>query len=459
MSEREGTRTHPLTPLAEGVTAARWLAGIVIVGLVTGESWVRHVPWWAAVLGVLGLGLLAGGGTAAGWWFTRYVLDTTELRQTSGILVHTSRRVPYERIQSVDVTEPFLARVLGLAQLDVESAGGADSTTSLKYLPLHEAQHMRAWLLERAGGADAADHTTPDASDHADVPDAAEAVPALAEATDRIVVPLKQLVLGTLVRLDVALTTFAAVVLFAVGVVGGILAQDWAFVFFAVPVVLGLGQMLTTRIVQNWGFTLERRGRTLRIERGLLSRVSQTVPLDRVQGLIVAEPMVWRRLGWAHLEVDVAGYGAGSAGDDGLEDRATLLPVASRADALALVTRMLGGVDVEAVPRTSATRKARTLDPLQWKRRWLGLDDHVLVSRRGRFRLVTHVAPVRKIQSAGLTQGPLQRRLGLATLVVHAPPGPLLADAENLDSSDVRAALERLRPLLDRPAPVVGPPV
>ncbi len=447
MSEREGTRTHPLTPLAEGVTAARWLGGVVVLGLVTGESWVRHVPWWSAVLGVLGLGLLTAGGTAAGWWFTQYVLDATELRQTSGVLVHTSRRVPYERIQSVDVTEPFVARVLGLAQLEVESAGGSDSTTTLRYLPLHEAQHMRAWLLERAGGR--TPQPEPDAPD-----EAAEAL-----AAERVVVPLKQLVLGTLVRLDVAIVLLATVAMLVAVVVQAVLLGSWDGLFLVVPLGVALGQMLMTRIVQNWGFTLERRGRTLRLERGLLSRVSQTVPVDRVQGLIVAEPMVWRRLGWAHLEVDVAGYGASSSSDDALEDRATLLPVASRVQALALVTRLLDGVDVEAVPRTPAPRRARVLDPLQWRRRWLGLDERVLVSRRGRFRQVTHVAPVRKVQSAGLSQGPLQRRLGLATLVVHAPPGPLLADAENLDAGDVRAALERLMPLLDRPAPVVGPPV
>lgn len=452
MSEREGTRTHPLTPLAEGVTAARWLGGIVLVGLVTGESWVRHVPWWAAVLGVLGLGLLTAGGTAAGWWFTRYVLDATELRQTSGILVHTSRRVPYERIQSVDVTEPFLARILGLAQLDVESAGGSDSTTSLKYLPLHEAQHMRAWLLERAGGT----HEPPGPEGGPQPADATDAAPLLDEVAS---VPLGRLVLATFLRLDVALLSLLTVGLGVATVVEGAVTGTWGGLLVVVPFALGLGQLLMTRIVQNWGFTLERRGRTLRIERGLLSRVSQTVPLDRVQGLILSEPLVWRRLGWAHVEVDVAGYGPGSSSDDALEDRATLLPVAARSEALALVSRMLGGVDVEAVPRTPATRRARAVDPLQWSRRWLGLDDRVLVSRRGRFRLVTHVAPVRKIQSAGLTQGPLQRRLGLATLVVHAPPGPLLADAENLDASDVRAALERLRPLLDRPAAVVGPPV
>jgi putative membrane protein len=455
VSDREGSRTHPLTPLAEGATAARWVVGLVVVALVTGESWIRHVPWWGVLAGGVALVVGAAALTAGSWWFTRYVLDATELRQTSGMLVHTSRRVPYERIQSVDVTEPFVARLLGLAQLEVESAGGSDSTTTLKYLPLREARHMRAWLLERAGSAPADAHTGAEPVPSAD----ADASPAATTTDEVVVVPLGRLVLATFLRLDVALLTAAVVVMVLGGVVVGFLAGTWGVIAAAFPFALGLGQTLMTRVVQNWGFTLERRGRTLRIERGLLSRVSQTVPVDRVQGLIVAEPLVWRRLGWAQLEVDVAGYGAPSAGDDALEDRATLLPVALRPEAMALVARLLDGVDVEAVPRTPATRRARLLDPLQWSRRWLGLDERVLVSRRGRLRLVTHVAPVRKIQSAALTQGPLQRRLGLATLEVHAPPGPLLADAENLDAADVRAALERLRPLLDRPAPVVGPPV
>ena len=402
------------------------------------------------LLGIVALSLGAAAITAASWWFTRYVLDATELRQTSGILVHTSRREPYERIQSVDVTEPFVARVLGLAQLEVESAGGADSTTTLRYLPLAEAQHMRAWLLERAAT------TRGDEAPAAGPQDSSGAVPSSDEV---VVVPLPRLVLATFLRLDVVGLTLVVAFLVVCGLALGVARGDWGVLLAAFPFALGLGQTLMVRVVQNWGFTLERRGRTLRIERGLLSRVSQTVPLDRVQGLIVAEPVVWRRLGWAQLEVDVAGYGAASSTDDALDERATLLPVALRPDALALVARLLDGVQVEALPRTPATRRARSVDPLQWRRRWLGLDDRVLVSRRGRLRIVTHVAPVRKIQSAGITQGPLQRRLGLATLVVHAPPGPLLADAKNLDAADVRAALERLRPLLDRPAPVVGPPV
>lgn len=454
MSDRDGTRTHPLTPLAEGALVARWVVGAAVVALATGESWVRRVPWWGLLIGfvvlVVGSALL----TAASWWFTRYRLDATELRQTSGILVHTSRRVPYERIQSVDVTEPFVARILGLAQLEVESAGGSDSTTTLRFLPEHEARHMRGWLLERAAASRGDAAPVPQADEGGDGPDEVAADPG-----EVVVVPLGRLVLATFLRLDVALLSAAVLLMAVSGVVLGLLADMWGVIATAVPFALGLGKTLMDRVVQNWGFTLERRGRTLRIERGLLSRVSQTIPLDRLQGLIVAEPVVWRRLGWAQLEVDVAGYGAASSTDDALEDRATLMPVALRPDAMALVARLLGGVDVEAVPRTPATRRARPLDPWQWRRRWLGLDERVLVSRRGRVRLVTHVAPVRKIQSAGITQGPLQRRLGLATLVVHAPPGPLLADAQNLDAADVRAALERLVPLLERPAPVVGPPV
>ena len=68
-----GSRTHPLTGAVQG---GLW-AGAAVIAIGTsylqGDRW-DGVPWWAALLGVLGGGLLLG--QAAGfvsWWFTRYV--------------------------------------------------------------------------------------------------------------------------------------------------------------------------------------------------------------------------------------------------------------------------------------------------------------------------------------------------------------------------------------------------
>ena len=86
------------------------------------------------------------------WMFTRYVIDGTELRINSGIITKSSRRIPYERIQSVDIAEPLVARLFGLAELRIEMAGGKDSRTSLRFLKLDDAGALRRVLLARAHG-------------------------------------------------------------------------------------------------------------------------------------------------------------------------------------------------------------------------------------------------------------------------------------------------------------------
>jgi len=106
------------------------------------------IPLWLDVLMRVGGGLFVG--IAFGfltWWFTRYLIDGTELRITSGILQKSSRRIPYERIQSVDIAEPFLARVIGLAELRIEMAGGKDSRSTLRFIPLEDARRLRRLLL------------------------------------------------------------------------------------------------------------------------------------------------------------------------------------------------------------------------------------------------------------------------------------------------------------------------
>jgi len=46
--------------------------------------------------------------------------------------------------------------------------------------------------------------------------------------------------------------------------------------------------------------------------------------------------------------------------------------------------------------------------------------------------------PGAKIQSVSMRQGPLQRRLGLASTRVHLPDGPVAALAMHRDQTDAR---------------------
>jgi putative membrane protein len=111
--------------------------------------------------------------------------------------------------------------------------------------------------------------------------------------------------------------------------------------------------------------------------------------------------------------VDVAGYSGG-----GEEQAATgaLLPVAPRQLAQDLVARVLGGpLPVADVP---APRPARWRAPLQFRRLRYGVDARHLVATSGVLTTTTDVSPLAKVQSLRLTQGPYERRLGLASLHV-----------------------------------------
>ena len=75
--------------------------------------------------------------------------DDGDLRITSGIVVRNERRVQLSRLQSVDVTQPLLARLFGLAELRPDVAGASSEKTTLRYLSIDDAQQLRAELLAK----------------------------------------------------------------------------------------------------------------------------------------------------------------------------------------------------------------------------------------------------------------------------------------------------------------------
>ena len=48
------------------------------------------------------------------------------------------------------------------------------------------------------------------------------------------------------------------------------------------------------------------------------------------------------------------------------------------------------------------------------------------------------IVPHRRMQSIGIEQGPLQRRLALASVTIHTTDGPVSLRAYHLDAADAR---------------------
>ncbi|MGJ9422819.1 PH domain-containing protein [Aeromicrobium sp. CF3.5] len=422
--EAVGLRTHPLTALVQG---ALWAAGgaVALLGsAISGDGWGDLgllVSLGIAVVAGLVLGLGFG---YLSWLFTRYVIDGTELRITSGVLTKASRRIPYERIQSVDIAEPLVARVLGLAELRIEMAGGSKSRTSLRFLPLADVRELRRLLLAHAHGQDIAEPIE-DADAREDDEDRRSLITR---------VPPQRIIIGTLLSLDLAFAVFGLLVALAVAIwfgeflvaIGGLL-----------PFGSAVFSIVTKRVIEQWDFQLSRGERGLRIERGLLSRTSQTIPYDRVQGIAIKEPLVWRRFGWLRLEVDVAGY-AGQSSEDGSTSVSTLLPISDAPLAHAIIAELIPGTLITPETRTAAPSRAKLFAPIGWRYRWAGADDSAFIASQGWIQRTTSLVPHHKTQSVELKQGPLQRWRNVATVEVHSPPGPVNADGTHLDAASAR---------------------
>jgi len=409
----EAHRTHPLTALMQGLI---WGAAVV-VGLATQFLDFEEPNWWTllSIPGGFLVGVVAGW---LGWLFTRYVIDDVEIRIERGVLFKSSRRIPFERLQSVDINEPLVARILGLSELTIEMAGGSESRTRLRFLTLTESRRLRRLLLARAHGTE--------------VDEAGEHPPEQRQVLH--VVPPDQIILGTLVSLDFIGTVLAAI---ASIVFGFFTEAGWAFLTVLIPTMWGISQMISSRIFAQWNFTVSRGERGLRIERGLLSRSSQTIPYDRVQGIAIVEPIVWRRFGWARLQVDVAGYGVVTAEDGGVSTT-TLLPIAPKDVGHWMLAELIPDPAYATGERVRLPRRSRVFAPIGWRYRWLASTEHTVTTATGWITRKRSIVPHHKVQSVQFSQGPLQRRLGLASVAVHTPDGPVSAQLGNVDAPVAR---------------------
>ncbi len=231
----------------------------------------------------------------------------------------------------------------------------------------------------------------------------------------------------------------AAVVFALVGV--GMLIASFAtdvalFAGGVVPALLGTGFAVFRQFSAAYGFVVSESAEGVAVRRGLTNLTSQTVPLPRVQGVVVSEPVMWRRFGWARVEVSVAGGGGGDA--DETFSASTLLPVGPRAQVLWLARHVLGGEDPTTVALVPVPRRARWAAPLSWWTLAFGQDDRYVVSRRGWFTRRFDVVPQAKVQSVRLTQGPWERRFDVATLHVDSPLGRVAVRAEGRDPREAR---------------------
>jgi putative membrane protein len=365
---------------------------------------------------------------------TRFAIDDEAVYLHSGVLFRQQRKARLDRLQAVDIVQPVLARILGLAELKLEVAGGQGSAVSLAFLKEGDAAALRAELLARAAGVHRA---------------GGEPAPEAPPEQHVLEVPPARLVAG-MVRSGAAIVLALGLVAIVVVVAT---TREFAAVLAALPASFGFVAFYWGRFSTEFNFKAAISPAGIGLKHGLLEARSQTVPPGRVQALSLTQGLFWRGPGWWRVEINVAGY----AGQAHQVNDNVLLPVGDRDQALVAIWLVLPDLGVadprallaaamdgkgEAEGFTTMPRRARWLDPFAWSRAGYVVTDRALLIRRGWLvhRLV--IVPHERTQSLGLVQGPLQRVLRVASLVVHSTPGPVRPRVPHL-AADVASGLLR----------------
>ena len=419
-------RLHPLSPVVRGGRLTIGIFILLILVALGGDKLSNAVPQLAITI------LLVLGGLVS-WLVTRWRIEDDDLRIETGLLRRQSLRFPLAQVQAIDVVRPGLGRVFRVAELRLRMAGASGGTARLAYVAEHEVEPLRDQLLALARGARDA-----------------EPAPEPAEELER---PVAEERLLTTVRTGQLAASIVLENWWLVLILAGLVAGFAVSPHTAARALRGAGfvwaismaTFIWRRFNQQYRLTVAEGPDGLHLRGGLVALTAEVIRPGRVQAVRLVEPFLWRPFGWCRVEVDVAGRqrrkGEGEAQRGQLR---TLVPVASRPLAVDLIDLLVPDRPREL---SGPPRRAFWKSPLRYRALSWGRSETCVATTSGRLRRVSSWVPLEKAQSLRHVQGPVQRRLRLASVHVDTAGRTAHATLRDRDAAEAARALAELTDL------------
>ncbi|MDF2855209.1 MAG: hypothetical protein K0Q87_1060 [Neobacillus sp.] len=246
------------------------------------------------------------------WLRYTYRLEQEELRIEYGVFIRKKRYIPFERIQSLDISEGLLQRMFGLVKLQIETAGGSgadEAEAVLAAISKEEARVIQEYV------AAAKQSTSRVVSDNLETAPDSQTVYKITPS-QLIVLSLTSGGVGVVISAVLAFFSQMDELIPYEKIFRGI--ETWivsnTIIIIAVMIFLGLLLAwiiaLIGTMLKYANFTVTKTEHDLVISQGLLERRQITIPLKRIQAIRINENIVRQLLGVGTVFVESAGGSA-----------------------------------------------------------------------------------------------------------------------------------------------------
>lgn len=509
LADGEWHRMHPLTPLFKG-----GLVLIIVAGIVISNMRDRVVAWFVTVVSpdsgfdeysgadpiewvlennfiLIGLLILLGlvalfiGIFWMVWRFQEFRITGEHVEVRKGVIFRSQRRAPLDRVQGVNLTRPFPARIIGLAKLEVVGAG-TDANVPLEYLATARAEAVRADILRLASGARAArmqrlSGDTPTDARARLVGSVNEGVTGLITGVDLadvapesvVKIPTGRLVGSQLLSGVIWIVFFALIYAVAMVAMGLGLFRDEELntaektaalvalgVGLGLPFVIAVVGITWAQISKSLRYSIAPTSDGVRITFGLLTTITETIPPGRIFAVEVTQSLLWRPFGWWTIKINrMSGKSLSQQQSGTAQQFNIVLPVGTRAD----VERVLGLIMPDAPATTlplvfdngllakdeqdafeTMPSRAWWRRPFSWRRHGFAITDFALFQRRGFFWRKVVIFPLARLQGFSLSQGPIDRLQRVSGAQAHSVTGPVLGMLSGIERDSAVALLEQV---------------
>ncbi|RFS45640.1 hypothetical protein D0Q02_15900 [Micromonospora craniellae] len=310
----------------------------------TGQIW--------PLIGVAVFGLLGAIADALRWGFTRYRITASHVEVKTGVFLRVHRSIQRDRIRSVDIEARPRHRLAGLRVVKIgagQQAAEGESALALDAVSAVDARALQDRLLNPTVTPAESDRPTP-AGDEAATADRTRPLAVFARFQPRWVIYNMFNIWAYILAVGFGWGAFWLLGSFGVNVTGFVAGLlDWesigwvgtaAIAFLAITVVGAIGLALSY-FTEYWNFELVRvcgpEGTLLQTRQGLFTTREVNRDENRIRGVQISEPVLWRWMGVSDTSVITTGLSMWS-----MSQPAAILPRAPVTAARRISAQVLG---------------------------------------------------------------------------------------------------------------------